>query len=273
MSTSFNLSFSVYNSHLLPSSEKKPIIFIHGGPGIPSNYLKPLANHIKDRAVILYDQLGCGKSSEPSDINAYSIKFAVDDLEKIISHIGIKKYHLCGHSFGGLIAFEYVKRVVEKCPKNRECISFILSCTPFSVKGVETESIQVLEKLGDKLTSMDAMSTFHKNHVCRTEKMPCALQEAYSNRGRVWYGTESIQDYSVNIPSISTISMPPVLLIRGEYDFVSSSSAIDDWKRVFEANGTSCHNKTLSSCSHYCMLEDTEAYYKAIEEFISKSEE
>mmetsp|Transcript_15251 Transcript_15251/g.28709 ORF Transcript_15251/g.28709 Transcript_15251/m.28709 type:complete len:322 (-) Transcript_15251:93-1058(-) len=271
---SFNLSYSMYNPHLL-SSDKKPIIFIHGGPGIPSNYLKPLANMVKDRTVILYDQVGCGKSSEPADINAYSIAFATDDLEKLISRIGLKKFHLVGHSFGGLIALEYVKRLVvgdHPATRDQECLSLTLSSTPFNIKDAEQESNKILKKLEGKFSPSEAISVFHSNFVCRTEKIPVVLQESYSKKGTVWHGTEIIQDYVVDMPLALKELIPPVLLIRGEYDFVSSSFAIDDWMELFQSNSTPCQSKTLMGCSHYCMLEDTEKYSKAISDFVSHME-
>jgi proline-specific peptidase len=271
---SFNLAYSIYNAHLV-SSEKKPIVFIHGGPGIPSDYLKPLANKFKDRSIILYDQIGCGKSSEPSDINAYSIDFATDDLDTLISHVGLKKFHLVGHSFGGLIAFEYLKRLVGNYParsRDQECLSLILSSTPFSIKGAEQESDNVLKKLEGKLSSSEAISVFHNNFVCRTEIIPAALQESYSKRGRIWQGTTKIQDHVVRLPLILKEMMPPVLAIRGEYDFVSQSFAIDDWIGLFESNSTQCQAKMLLGCSHYCMLEDIENYSKTVSDFVSSIE-
>ena len=68
----FNISYRIDNPQFLTSSNFAPIIILHGGPSIPSNYLYPLVDTIpnKQRSIIFYDQLGCGKSSAPSDINA-----------------------------------------------------------------------------------------------------------------------------------------------------------------------------------------------------------
>src|SRR2546421_539893 len=42
-----------------------PLLTLHGGPGYPHDYLKPLEQLSDERPVILYDQLGCGKSDRP----------------------------------------------------------------------------------------------------------------------------------------------------------------------------------------------------------------
>jgi proline iminopeptidase len=54
----------------LSSQKACPILVLHGGPSVPSNYLLPLVNVVPYRSIVLYDQLGCGKSDEPDDIDA-----------------------------------------------------------------------------------------------------------------------------------------------------------------------------------------------------------
>ncbi len=48
--------------------EKIPLLTLHGGPGVGHDYIKNLAELASDtRRVILYDQLGCGRSDQPDD--------------------------------------------------------------------------------------------------------------------------------------------------------------------------------------------------------------
>src|SRR5687767_12296523 len=45
---------------------KFPLICLHGGPGIPSDYIEPMRDlAATGRRVIFYDQLGCGNSDRP----------------------------------------------------------------------------------------------------------------------------------------------------------------------------------------------------------------
>jgi len=44
-----------------------PLLCLHGGPGMPHDYLEPLAGLAASRPVIFYDQLGCGRSDRPAD--------------------------------------------------------------------------------------------------------------------------------------------------------------------------------------------------------------
>jgi proline iminopeptidase len=38
-----------------------PLVTLHGGPGMPHDYLAPLADLGESRRVVFYDQLGCGR--------------------------------------------------------------------------------------------------------------------------------------------------------------------------------------------------------------------
>jgi pimeloyl-ACP methyl ester carboxylesterase len=66
----FNLSYTIHRPMTLSSQKACPILVLHGGPSVPSNYLFPLVNVVPYRSIIFYDQLGCGKSDEPDDMNA-----------------------------------------------------------------------------------------------------------------------------------------------------------------------------------------------------------
>ena len=46
---------------------RTPLLVLHGGPGIPHDYLANLALLGDERPVVFYDQLGCGKSDRPED--------------------------------------------------------------------------------------------------------------------------------------------------------------------------------------------------------------
>jgi proline-specific peptidase len=92
-----------------------PVIVIHGGPSLPSNYLYPMKDLVENRSLVFYDQLGCGKSDEPKDLSHYSIDKSVDDLVELLRVLNLPKFHLYGHSYGGILAFEYVKRVSKVC--------------------------------------------------------------------------------------------------------------------------------------------------------------
>lgn len=86
----------------------KPLIVIHGGPGLTQDYLLPgMYELAKNNLAIFYDQSGCGRSSGEINKDKITIKVAVEDIEAIRRSFGFEKISLLGHSWGGFIAMNY----------------------------------------------------------------------------------------------------------------------------------------------------------------------
>ena len=60
--------------------------------------------------VILYDQLDSGRSDQPNDPGNWNVARFVDELESVRTALGIKRWYVLGHSWGGTIALEYGAR-------------------------------------------------------------------------------------------------------------------------------------------------------------------
>ena len=70
-------------------AKKPPVVILHGGPGASHDYtdaFKLLA--LAGRAVIQYDQLGCGRSThlrqKPKDF--WTVQLFVDELDNLVKH-------------------------------------------------------------------------------------------------------------------------------------------------------------------------------------------
>ncbi len=99
--------------HLKPKS-RRPLVVLHGGPGIPHNYLLSLADltDTYDIPVVLYDQLGNGKSTHLRDkmgnTSFWTEKLFIAQLEGLLNHLGIRhNFDLLGHSWGGMLGARY----------------------------------------------------------------------------------------------------------------------------------------------------------------------
>ena len=84
-----------------------PVILLHGGPGYPSYYLKPLLALGKDRPVIRFDQLGCGRSGTVSDTTLMTVDAHIDQVRTLLDSLGIREFYLYGHSWGTMLATSY----------------------------------------------------------------------------------------------------------------------------------------------------------------------
>lgn len=89
---------------------RAPVIMIHGGPGGDHVGFLPALPLTEVRAVVLYDQLDCGRSDWPRDPANWTVERFVSEIDAIREALGVKALHLVGHSWGGTIAAEYAAR-------------------------------------------------------------------------------------------------------------------------------------------------------------------
>ena len=92
------------------SGSATPLLTLHGGPGAGHDYLEPLRDLADQRPVILYDQLGCGRSDKPDDPRLWHIERFCDEIDALRQHLGLGPVILYGHSWGGWLAIEYMAR-------------------------------------------------------------------------------------------------------------------------------------------------------------------
>ena len=105
----------------LSSRQAAPVVVLHGGPSVPSNYLYPLVDVVPYRSIVFHDQLGCGSSDEPPDVSLYSMRDSVEDMKALLKKLGVRRFHLYGQSYGGIMSFEYIKSVAKGGRRRRIC--------------------------------------------------------------------------------------------------------------------------------------------------------
>ncbi len=82
----------------------EPILFLHGFGSTKEDYAD-IAWHasFEGRPFLAYDAPGCGEST-CSDLSAISIPFLVETARAVLDQAGFERFHLVGHSMGGLTA-------------------------------------------------------------------------------------------------------------------------------------------------------------------------
>ena len=88
---------------------KAPLICLHGGPGSTHNYYEVLDNVADDddRMIVMYDQLGCGKSYLDGHPEMWTQDLWLDELDALREHLGLKECHIIGQSWGGMMQIAY----------------------------------------------------------------------------------------------------------------------------------------------------------------------
>lgn len=91
------------------AGEGKPCLFVHGGPGSTAYYYEAMAGAPiieKKMQMIYFDQRGSGRSDSAKNRD-YSLPRMLKDMEEIRQYLGIKKWAVMGHSFGGILITNY----------------------------------------------------------------------------------------------------------------------------------------------------------------------
>ena len=100
------------------SSDKTPLVLLHGGPGLSHDYMLCYQTlHQKHGIpIILYDQLGNGKSThlqeKAGDETFWGEKLWILELENLLKGLGLggsggKPYDILGHSWGAMLGASF----------------------------------------------------------------------------------------------------------------------------------------------------------------------
>ncbi|HEY6538087.1 MAG TPA: proline iminopeptidase-family hydrolase [Candidatus Dormibacteraeota bacterium] len=176
-----------------------PLLCLHGGPGMPHDYLEPLAALGDERPVIFYDQLGCGRSPAPRDMAGWTVARFVEELVVVREKLGLPQLVLFGNSWGGMLALQYIN---DRSPELR---GLILSSTPVSVSRWLDDAAQLRQALpADVQRVLDyhersgyfacpeyqgAVAEYYRRHLCRLSPWPESVERAMNGLGSEVYTT------------------------------------------------------------------------------------
>jgi proline-specific peptidase len=108
------------------------LVLLHGAPGLSDcrdqvRDYSPLADEFR---LLFFDIRGCGRSEEQPP---YTHDQWVADVDELTRQVGIDTFALLGHSYGGIIAQEYVLAHPERLTK-----LILLATSPSTVENDET---------------------------------------------------------------------------------------------------------------------------------------
>jgi proline iminopeptidase len=264
------------------SGAKTPILTFHGGPGAGHNYLHALGALGEDRSVIFYDQLGCGLADSPGDEKIYTIQRAVDEVDAVRKALGLEKVILYGHSWGSMLAIEYLCQGrgagVEKL-----ILGGALASVPQTVAGQQRLINQLPDGKGQRMRELEAAGQtatpeyqaltqlFYDRHVCRVRPDAEAAKSfdivAKSIAYRVMNGpneftiTGVIKDWDRRA-DLSKITLP-TLITTGEFDEVTL-----DCHETIRDGIKGSRLEVMKNCSHMTMIEKPSEYVALLKGFV-----
>jgi L-proline amide hydrolase len=176
---------------------RTPLLLLHAGPGIPSDPLEPLeALADAGRPVVLYDQIGCGRSDRPRDPALWRVETFLNELRTVRSELGLARVHLLGWSWGGMLAMQYAL----EHPAGLE--SLVLASAPASAALWVSETRRLRDALPAHV--VEAMRRFEEHHRPKPVKASAKV-----GRGVPTWRAQAVAVAAR--PAFAALSKPPVI--------------------------------------------------------------
>lgn len=263
-----------------------PLLVVHGGPGAPHDYLESLAVLSDERAVIFYDQLGCGNSERPEDCALWTLERAVEELSVVRSTLKLERVHLLGQSWGALLATTYLIQRSQSGVAGVTLSAPLLSAPRWMedqhdwmllMPDEMQKSVADAERTGDfdAPAYQAAIQAYYQRHLCRLDPWPDCLNRTFEKMGMDVYltmwgpseftATGNLRDTDIS-SRLGKISIP-VLITCGRYDETSPDTA--SW---YQQLIPGARMEVFENASHMHHFECQEQYLKSVQEFMAGAE-
>ncbi|MGH9369561.1 MAG: alpha/beta fold hydrolase [Thermoanaerobaculia bacterium] len=90
-----------------------PVLFVHGNGGNKTQWAAQIAHLRKTRRAVAFDLRGMGQSA-PAAGGDYSVEGFAGDVAAVADTLGLSRFTLVGHSFGGAVVCAYAWRHPER---------------------------------------------------------------------------------------------------------------------------------------------------------------
>jgi L-proline amide hydrolase len=272
-----------------------PLVVLHGGPGATHDYLLPLAELAElgdHRVVVLYDQLGNGKSTHYPQRGAefWTVELFVRELANLIDHLRIgDRYHVLGQSWGGFLAQEHA------LTQPAGLRSLLLSNTAASFPDFVSEANSLRRELPPEVEAtlrkheadgttdaedyVNACKVFYQRHLCRLDPWPDGVTAGLAkidedptvyhtmNGPSEFHVIGSIKDWS-STDRLGEIRVP-TYVISGEYDEATPALQVPLVEDI-RAAGNEVEQLVMAGCSHLPMWEQPHAYRSAVDDWLRR---
>jgi proline iminopeptidase len=270
---------------ILGEGKKTPILMLHGGPGGTSRSFYQFASLGEDRPVIIFDQLGSGRSGYHTDTTLLKVDNFVEQVQAVKTSLGLKEFYLQGHSWGTALALEYYL----KYPKGIKAIIFnspyfstsLWKADADTLISTLPDSIQLAIKTGEKNHDYEspayknANEVYSKNFGVRKTRLTSELDTAISKGNEfiynyMWGPTEftatgTLINYNC-VQSLKSIKVP-TLFITGEFDEARPATV-----KYFQSLVPNAKYVMIEGAGHGTMHDNRSQNISAIKNFLAEIE-
>lgn len=189
--------------------------------------------------MILYDQLGSGRSDRPTDTTLFQIDRYVRELDSLRRALRLDRVHLYGHSWGTMLALEYL------ATHPRGVVSVTLASQVISMAAWAADGKALVATLPDSVQGV--IATHEANGTTSSPEYQAANLRSF--------------DRSATLAQLEL----PVLLTAGRND-----EARPETVERFAKTGRNAEVRIFDQSAHLAMFTEREAYVAAVRAFLRK---
>jgi proline-specific peptidase len=262
-----------------------PLLCLHGGPGAPNAAQSPLEPLSADRALVQYDQLGCGNSTNHDDRSLWTVETFVAEVGAVREALGLDRVHVLGSSWGAMLAIEYA------LTQPPGLVSLVLTSALSSSRLWGDEARRLLAEMPAEVRSTmerhqaagttddpdyeEATMAYYRKHMCRLDPWPEVIFEIHRRRRveiyeYMWgpsedYPTGTLKDWDVT-PRLDEIRVP-TLVTCGEFDEATPRQAETIANAIPGAELV-----VIPGVAHMAAIEDPDAYFAVVRPFLRRND-
>ena len=266
---------------------KIKVLLLHGGPGFSHDYLECFDDFLPKEGmeIYYYDQLGCGNSDVPADTSLWTIPRYVEEVEQVRKGLGLDNFYLLGHSWGSLLAMEYLDKYQSHVKgavfsnmtaslKDYVDYTAILKSRLFTErdKAVYDSLDRRKEYTSPQYTDL-LMNKLYSQVLCRIpiDKWPEPLMRAFKKPNQTIYvQMQGVDEFHVTgnfknwdfWDKLQNIKIP-ALVLGGQYDEMNPESMKKEGRLLPNSRTYLCPEG-----SHMAMYDDQQRYFSALTTFL-----
>ena len=261
--------------------EGETIVVLHGGPGVPHDYLLPHLESLADHhQVIFYDQRATGRSSSDVDPATITMDTFIADLDALRVTYGLETMHLLGHSWGGLLAMQYAVRypqhvesliLVDSAPASSKLDEQAIAIRKERLSDEDRRAMAAIMQTeefaaGDPTAIMEYLRITEKvkfHEPARMADLSMELDRATIRNLMLVSGAMNgyLADYDIH-DQLDAITCP-TLIIHGAFDPIPLESAERIHQRI---EGSKLI--VMEQCGHFPFIENRDGFLALVNRFL-----
>ena len=261
----------------------RPLLVVHGGPGLPHTYLRSLESLADKREVIFWDQLGCGNSECPSNTALWTMERSVAEMDAVVQALRLDRFHVFGNSWGGMLAQQYaldvasgvisltISNSIASIPQFAEMVARLKS-----ELDPATQAAIVRHEAAGTTHSAEyqaAVRTWNETYLCRVRPWPAELVDAFRHMGAEIFETMfgpsdfhlvgTIRDWDV-FDRLAEIAVP-TLVLAGRYD-----ECVPEHMREMHRRIAGSRFELFESSAHMPFIEEPDRFDRVMRDFLRR---